>query len=32
LLAHIALKPFGAAFRLGAAEMKALSGRGALLA
>jgi flagellar biosynthesis protein FlhF len=32
LLAHIALKPFGAAFNLGAEELQALTGRGALLA
>ncbi len=32
LLAHIALKPFGAAFCLDSEEIQALSGRGALLA
>ncbi len=32
LLAHIALKPFGAAFNLGAEELQTLSNRGALLA
>ena len=32
LLAHIALKPFGAAFNLGADELQSLAGRGALLA
>jgi len=32
LLAHIALKPFGAAFSMGEEEMRSLPGRGALLA
>lgn len=32
LLAHIALKPFGAAFNLGADDLQSLAGRGALLA